>query len=124
MRWLIDGMNVIGSRPDRWWADRPGAIARLAERLSDYALVTGEAVTVVFDSEPFEIQAEVDVLFAPGGPDAADDKIVEIVSTGPEPSSERVVTSDRRLARRVEQLGAEVMSSGAFLQHLDASPIK
>jgi predicted RNA-binding protein with PIN domain len=124
MRWLVDGMNVMGSRPDRWWADRRGAITRLAERLSDFAFVTGETVTVVFDSEPFEMQAGVDVLFAPGGPDAADDKIVAIVSTRSEPSSERVVTSDRRLARRVEQLGAEVMSAGAFLRHLDASTPK
>lgn len=30
---LVDGANVVGSRPDGWWRDRAGAAARLAERL-------------------------------------------------------------------------------------------
>ena len=24
MHWLVDGMNVIGSRPTGWWRDRTG----------------------------------------------------------------------------------------------------
>lgn len=32
--WLIvDGANVVGSRPDGWWRDPAGAASRLAERL-------------------------------------------------------------------------------------------
>ena len=27
--WLVDGMNVIGSKPDGWWRDRTGAMRRL-----------------------------------------------------------------------------------------------
>src|SRR6266571_950443 len=31
VRWLIDGMNVIGSRPDGWWNDPDRAVRRLME---------------------------------------------------------------------------------------------
>ena len=40
-RWIVDGMNVIGSRPTGWWHDRPGAMrapglpARQAGRARD-----------------------------------------------------------------------------------------
>lgn len=37
MRWLVDGMNVIGTRPDGWWRDRAGATARLRDRLVRWA---------------------------------------------------------------------------------------
>ena len=30
---VVDGANVVGSRPDGWWRDRPGAARRLAGRL-------------------------------------------------------------------------------------------
>lgn len=36
---MVDGANVVGSRPDGWWRDRPGAARRLAGRLV-VALVT------------------------------------------------------------------------------------
>jgi len=31
---LVDAANVVGSRPDGWWRDRPGAAARLLAALS------------------------------------------------------------------------------------------
>ena len=30
---VVDGANVVGSRPDGWWKDRAGAARRLHERL-------------------------------------------------------------------------------------------
>ncbi|MBO4210257.1 hypothetical protein, partial [Micromonospora echinofusca] len=30
---VVDGANVVGSRPDGWWRDRAGAAARLRDRL-------------------------------------------------------------------------------------------
>ncbi|MGD9529546.1 hypothetical protein [Pseudonocardia sp.] len=30
---VVDGANVVGSRPDGWWRDRAGAARRLAARL-------------------------------------------------------------------------------------------
>ncbi|ETA03309.1 hypothetical protein ThrDRAFT_01656 [Frankia casuarinae] len=32
--WVVDGANVIGSRPDGWWRDRPGAAGRLVDAIS------------------------------------------------------------------------------------------
>ena len=36
-RWLVDGMNVIGSRPDGWWRDRTAAMRRLTGELDALA---------------------------------------------------------------------------------------
>jgi predicted RNA-binding protein with PIN domain len=119
MRWLVDGMNVIGSRPDGWWNDRRGAMVRLAQLLSDYASSSGEEVTVVFDGEPFDLSAEVEVVFAAGGPDAADGEIVRLVSLMARPESATVVSSDRRLAERIHALGAEVMGANTFRRRLE-----
>ena len=56
MRWLVDGMNLIGSRPDRWWNDPDGAVRRLIGELDRFAAATGEEVTVVFDRRPPDLQ--------------------------------------------------------------------
>ena len=113
-RWIVDGMNVIGSKPDGWWRDRQGAMRSLAETLSEWA--GGREVTVVFDGRPFEVDVDgVRVEFATRrGPNAADDDIVRLVESDPDPSGLRVATSDRDLSRRVRELGAEVVSSGTF----------
>lgn len=120
-RWLVDGMNVIGSRPDGWWRDREGAKRKLAERLETLAEV-GEPVTVVFDgrepAEPIEPRG-VEVLYAPGGPNAADDRIVELVEADPDETELTVVTSDSNLAERVAALGASVIGAGEFRRRLD-----
>jgi hypothetical protein len=52
MRWLIDGMNVIGTRPDGWWTDRHEAMVRLVGQLELWAASGGEDVTVVFEQPP------------------------------------------------------------------------
>jgi ADP-ribose pyrophosphatase YjhB (NUDIX family) len=31
---IVDGANVVGSRPDGWWRDRPGAAIRLRDQLA------------------------------------------------------------------------------------------
>jgi predicted RNA-binding protein with PIN domain len=120
-RWLVDGMNVIGSRPTGWWRDRPGAMRDLARELGAFAQASGEEVAVVFDGKPFELAApHVDVAFASRrGPDAADDDIAERVAADSDPAGLRVVTSDATLAQRVRSQGAEVVGAGAFRRRLD-----
>jgi predicted RNA-binding protein with PIN domain len=115
-RWLVDGMNVIGSRPSGWWRDRPRAMRELVDELRRL----GEPVTVVFDGEPFDIGAEdeVEVRFATRrGRNAADDDIVALVAEASEPL--RVVTSDARLAERIREHGAEVVGAGTFRARLE-----
>ena len=118
----MDGMNVIGQRPDGWWRDRRGAMRRLAEALAEFARASGEPVSVVFDGRPFALEAPpVEIAFAPArGPDAADDEIARLVAGDDEPGALSVVTSDRRLAERVREHGAEVITSGAFRRRLDS----
>jgi predicted RNA-binding protein with PIN domain len=120
-RWLVDGMNVVGSRPDGWWRDRQGAMRSLADRLAVFAESTGDPVAVVFDGRPFEIEADpVDVAFAPRrGPDAADDEIARRVAEDADPGSLAVVTSDQGLIGRVRDHGVEVVPAGGFRRMLD-----
>jgi predicted RNA-binding protein with PIN domain len=123
-RWLVDGMNLIGSRPDRWWNDPDRAVRRLIEALDRYATATGEAVTVVFDRQPPDVppgqHGAVVVAFASRrGRDAADHEIVRMLAEDPAPGAVRVVTSDRRLVERARQLGAQVISSGSFRRRMD-----
>src|SRR3954470_4597354 len=114
-RWVVDGMNVIGSKPDGWWRDRQGAMRALAERLAELA-DDDRDVTVVFDGRLFDLSPEgVRVEFATRrGPNAADDDIARLVEADEDPAGLRVVTSDQDLARRVREHGAEVVGSGAF----------
>ena len=109
-------MNVIGSRPDGWWRDRPAAMERLVTELE----AIEDPVSVVFDGAPFDIPSEhVEVVFASRrGRDAADDDIAERVATDPDPASLTVVTSDADLERRVRQHGASVEGAGAFRRRL------
>jgi predicted RNA-binding protein with PIN domain len=121
-RWLVDGMNVIGSRPTGWWRDRPGAMRELVDDLISFASRTGDALTVVFDGRPFELEGGegVDVMFASRrGPNAADDDIAALAERDEDPASLSVVTSDRDLARRARDAGAAVLGAGEFRGRLD-----
>jgi predicted RNA-binding protein with PIN domain len=120
-RWIVDGMNVIGSRPTGWWRDRPGAMRDLVQELEAFADRGGDQVTVVLDGKPFDLEGDaVEVKFASRrGPNAADDDIAAIVGADPEPGAISVVTSDGDLARRVRDAGAAVVGAGEFRRLLD-----
>jgi predicted RNA-binding protein with PIN domain len=123
-RLIVDGMNVLGSRPDGWWRDRPAAMAALTRRLDALAAAEGIDVTVIFDGRPHrrvEAAAEmVEVGFAPGGPDAADREIVARLRAEDDPGAIVVVTSDRRLRNSVKAAGAASIGAGELLRRLEA----
>ncbi len=122
-RLIVDGNNVMGSRPDGWWRDRAGAARRLVEEIGAWA---GEAVLVVFDGhapDGFPAPPRVEVRFAErGGRDAADDVIAALVADDAAPGTLRVVTSDAELARRVREHGAGVTGARGFLHALSRAP--
>lgn len=122
MRWLVDGMNVIGTRPDAWWKDRDRAMLRLVDLLERWAAAEGETVAVVFERPPRPpIRSTViEVLHAPRAkPDAADDEIMRLLRAEPQPQMVRVVTSDRWLADRALAAGASVEGADTFRTRLE-----
>ncbi|MDH3678777.1 MAG: RNA-binding protein [Acidimicrobiia bacterium] len=117
-RWLIDGNNVMGSRPDGWWNDREGAMIRLAQQIAEWCWSHDDEVVLVFDGRE---QASVTELAGGNlsirfsgrtGRDAADDVVAALASPG-----DRVVTADRGLRRRLPAAAA-VVGPRAFLDQL------
>ena len=124
-RYLIDGNNVVGSRPDGWWRDRPGAMRRLIGELDAWARDAGVDALVVFDGRPISFPQSgdgVEVAFATrSGPDAADDDIVRIAPQDADPARLVVVSSDAALVARVRAAGTRIESAGTFRRRLDAT---
>ncbi|HEY8545723.1 MAG TPA: hypothetical protein VIL36_11770 [Acidimicrobiales bacterium] len=89
MTTVVDGNNVMGSVPDGWWRDRPGAVRRLLARLQRYAGTTGQPVVLVLDVPQADLPEGphdgVEVVYARRrGRDAADDRILELLdAAGP-----------------------------------------
>ncbi len=118
---VVDGANVVGSRPDGWWRDRAGAAARLHGRLAVADTSYDEIVLVL------EGQAKAGV---PRGRDgqlrtvhAAKDGDATIIKEAAAATEQEhdvvVITADRALGQRVESLGARTMSPSWLLVLLD-----
>lgn len=117
VRWIVDGMNVIGVRPDGWWRDRRAAMAHLVDRLGRWADAGGEDVTVVFERPPSPpiTSSLITVAHAPrAGANSADDEIVQLVRADSRPQEVTVVTSDSTLSGRVQAAGASVYPARSF----------
>jgi predicted RNA-binding protein with PIN domain len=121
---LVDAANVVGSRPDGWWRDRAGAARRLV-RLISTALDHQAEVVVVLEGaarrgvEPGMAGGTVLVVHAEG---SGDDDIVARVAAavhGEPGRAVTVVTADRGLRARVEELGAQTTGPGWLWQRLD-----
>lgn len=121
---VVDGANVVGSRPDGWWRDRPGAAARLHARLRQYLdEEPGVATRIVLVLEgraragvPAGVAGSLEVVHAPG---EGDDTIVdEVRRASIADGTVAVVTADRGLSARVEGLGATVVRPGWLLDRL------
>lgn len=137
---VVDAANVVGSRPDGWWKDRPAAAGRLVDRLISLARVGWPAdllglpherwwprVSVVLEGEAKRMTDPTD----PGGDgERSDLTIVRASSDGdsaivahtaslPDPAQAVVVTADRELGDRVRALGASVVAPSSLLSALD-----
>lgn len=120
---VVDGANVVGSRPDGWWKDRAGAAARLYSRLLG---VPGLAPSVVLVLEGRaraghreDATGPVQVVHAAGdGDDAILAEAERAVVSG---AKVAVVTADRELSARVKRVEAEVLRPSWLLERLDAA---
>jgi predicted RNA-binding protein with PIN domain len=122
VRWIIDGMNVIGARPDGWWKDRRRAMAALVDRLELWAATQGDDVTVVFERPPAPPidSSLIAVAHAPrAAANSADDEIIRLVQADARPQQIRVVTSDSTLSDRVRAAGASVYPGQSFRNLID-----
>jgi 8-oxo-dGTP diphosphatase len=119
---VVDAANVVGSVPDGWWHDRPGAARRLIARIGRLA-ADGIPATlldlpehtwfpewvVVVEGQARDAGDGVEDVEVVRAPASGDDAIVaeteRLVGTG---RTVTVVTSDRELARRATDAGAAV----------------
>ena len=119
---IVDGNNVMGSRPDGWWRNRAEAAGRLVADVAPVARSRGGAWTVVFDGAeppcmpPHECVSVVHT--GHGRRDGADDRIVELVAALSDPATALVYTSDAGLRARVHALGARVAGARALLDEI------
>ena len=122
---MVDAMNVIGSKPDGWWKDRDGALARLVDAL--VARDFEEWVVVVADGHPAPglpagTRGNVELRYAGrSDPNAADDEIIallaELNSSEHDSADDHpvtVVSSDRALIARAERLGTRCEGARSF----------
>ena len=113
----------MGSRPDGWWRDRPGAAVRLHAELA--ALAARGRPVLPDDTEPEEFVMVLEGATRAAAPriKAAQDnagagvRVVQADGSGDDaivaqvrelPGRRVVVTADRELRRRCEVAGAEV----------------
>ncbi|MER6222600.1 NTP pyrophosphohydrolase [Streptomyces sp. 900105755] len=113
---IVDGANVVGSRPDGWWRDRKGAAERLRDRLAERGLPgrpTPVELVLVVEGAARGV-ASVPGVRVESAPGSGDDRIVELAAEDPG-RPRLVVTADRELRSRVTELGAEVIGPSALL---------
>jgi hypothetical protein len=131
---IVDGANVVGSRPDGWWRDRAGAARKLAGKLSA-ALTAGPALLVrelgeeaedddmlvhlVLEGaaarvEDLPTHPQLSVLRAPADGDSAIAALAADLFAEPVV----VVTADRGLRERVCASGARTVGPETLLRAL------
>lgn len=123
---VVDAANVVGSVPDGWWRDRAGAAARLRDSLVPLT-ATGlsgidEAgpidVVLVVEGAAREVEGTPAVPVIPAERNG-DDTIVELVRAEARDRDRIVVvTADRELRRRVEEVGSETVGPRTLLDAL------
>ncbi|GGK70945.1 NYN domain-containing protein [Ornithinimicrobium pekingense] len=120
---IVDGANVVGSRPDGWWRDRAGAARRLHDALSATDLAGQDEVVLVLEGDarrgPRAGQERRlrTVHAAKSGDDAIVEEVKSEIAIG-DGRGVTVVTADRALRDRVEAAGASSRSPRWLLDQL------
>jgi predicted RNA-binding protein with PIN domain len=117
---VVDGANVVGSRPDGWWKDRAGAARRLHERLMLAPIEYDEVVLVLEGAAKGGVRAGRDshvvTVHATGHGD--DTIVAEAVAAVERGARVLVVSADRVLQARVQQVGATAVGPSWLLDRL------
>jgi hypothetical protein len=131
---VVDGANVVGSRPDGWWHDRPGAARRLAGQLvaalAEDPAGLGAALTGTSGRSPLvhlvlegaaarvpdlPTHPHLDVVLAAADGDSTIAALADDLVGETEDGDVLVVTADRELRDRVRAAGARTVGPGVLL---------
>jgi hypothetical protein len=129
---VVDVANVMGARADGWWRDRAGAALRLGREVTALARRSGaapasawvlvlegrarDAAALLLDEAGSGEPVPVRVVSAPGsGDDAIVGAVAEVTARD---ESCLVVTADRELRQRCEELNASAVGPGWLLRLL------
>lgn len=133
---IVDGANVIGSRPDGWWRDRAGAARRLAGRLVAALSADRAGLAAALGREDDDVEVHLvlegaasdvedipthpwlNVLRAPADGDSAIAALAADIAAAGTGDPVLVITADRGLRERVRGSGAGTIGPGALLAAL------
>lgn len=131
---IVDAANVVGSVPDGWWRDRPGAAGRLLQRIRALSGAGVPAAALELPEHTWFPQWTVVLEGAGrGAEDVAGLDVVRADASGDDEivrQAERsvaaghvvtVVTSDRELGERVTRAGATVRGARWLLDLIDTT---
>jgi hypothetical protein len=111
---VIDAANVIGSKPNGWWRDRPGAARKFVEQLRDAARdgrIPLPALVVLEGAARAGVaEADVDGVRVVHAAHHGDETLV--AETAAATGGVVFVSADRGLLERVRDLGAETVGPG------------
>lgn len=117
---LVDAANVVGSRPDGWWRDRPKAARNLvaAVRAATAAVALVPPVVVVLEGAARQgaEEGEEDGVVVVHAPGSGDDTLVALAGSAVEPVV--LVSADRALGVRCRAAGAGVVGPTWLLDRL------
>jgi predicted RNA-binding protein with PIN domain len=117
---IVDGANVVGSRPTGWWRDRAGAARRLHDAMAA-ADLEHDAVVLVLEGrarpgQPAGEERGIHTMHASG---SGDETIVtETRSRSARGDDVVVVTADRALRERVAAVGGSSVGPSWLLARL------
>lgn len=113
---VVDAANVVGSRPDGWWRDRPGAARRLHESLVRTDLAFGRVVFVLEGQARAGVEAGlVGKILTVHATASGDDEIVVQCHAHAAVDVVTLVSADRGLVARVAEVVTGVLGPRAFL---------
>jgi hypothetical protein len=117
---VVDGANVVGSRPDGWWRDRAWAAQLLRDRLVRADLPADEVVLVLEGKARLGVgEGCVGVVRTVHARRSGDDTIVaEVTSYAAEGHDVVAVTADRALQERVRAAGGTLERPSWLLDRL------
>lgn len=117
---VVDGANVVGSRPDGWWKDRAAAARRLHDSLLVGDTSYDVIVLVLEGAAKGGVRAGRDGhVVTVHAPRDGDTTITAEARTAAERGDRvTVVTADRLLQSAVQAVGATTMSPGWLLDQL------